>query len=198
MCWMSLTVVVRTRWKGDMTRPAMSSAGRPVYCQTTAMTGMRISGKMSTGVREHGQPTTNQNEQRQHDEGVWPLQCDSDESCHSGLPFGILARPRRLGYQSGHQNRPSFPTRLRREASPLEFKSLVRFLAAPPRHARGLLPHRDVPPVPGTRPKAAHALGSITDLRQIYLAWRLICQTICSDGIDQIIGYIDLKLGRPS
>src|ERR1700688_4430326 len=32
-------------------RPAIWSGGRPVYCQTTPMTGMRISGKMSVGVR---------------------------------------------------------------------------------------------------------------------------------------------------
>ena len=32
-------------------RPDMSSAGRPVYCQTTEMTGMPMSGKMSVGVR---------------------------------------------------------------------------------------------------------------------------------------------------
>ena len=29
----------------------MSGAGRPAYCQTTAMTGMLMSGRMSTGVR---------------------------------------------------------------------------------------------------------------------------------------------------
>ena len=29
----------------------MSGAGRPLYCQTTAITGMLISGRMSTGVR---------------------------------------------------------------------------------------------------------------------------------------------------
>src|SRR5229473_1375556 len=32
-------------------RPAIWSGGRPVYCQTTPITGMRISGKMSVGVR---------------------------------------------------------------------------------------------------------------------------------------------------
>ena len=51
MCSMSLTVVVSARWKCSMTRPAIWSGGRPVYCQTTAITGMRISGKMSVGVR---------------------------------------------------------------------------------------------------------------------------------------------------
>ena len=34
-----------------MTRPDIWSGGRPVYCQTTAITGMRMSGKMSIGVR---------------------------------------------------------------------------------------------------------------------------------------------------
>ena len=32
-------------------RPAMSSGGSPVYCQTTEMTGMPMLGKMSVGVR---------------------------------------------------------------------------------------------------------------------------------------------------
>ena len=58
MCSMSLTVVVSERWKPSITRPDISSGGRPVYCQTTAMTGMRISGKISTGVRSAAsQPT---------------------------------------------------------------------------------------------------------------------------------------------
>ena len=48
---MSLTVVVSERWNCSMTRPDIWSGGRPVYCQTTAITGMRISGKMSVGVR---------------------------------------------------------------------------------------------------------------------------------------------------
>ena len=34
-----------------MMRPDIWSGGRPVYCQTTAITGMRMSGKMSIGVR---------------------------------------------------------------------------------------------------------------------------------------------------
>ena len=51
MCSMSLTVVVSARWNGETIRPAIWSGGRPVYCQTTPMTGMRISGKMSVGVR---------------------------------------------------------------------------------------------------------------------------------------------------
>src|SRR5260221_8785436 len=32
-------------------RPAIWSGGRPVYCQTTPITGIRMSGKMSVGVR---------------------------------------------------------------------------------------------------------------------------------------------------
>ena len=51
MCSMSLTVVVSDRSKFSMMRPDISSGDRPVYCQTTAITGMRMSGKMSTGVR---------------------------------------------------------------------------------------------------------------------------------------------------
>src|SRR5579871_787280 len=34
-----------------MMRPAIWSGGRPVYCQITPITGIRISGKISTGVR---------------------------------------------------------------------------------------------------------------------------------------------------
>src|SRR5580704_6687828 len=51
MCSMSLTVVVSARWNWVVMRPAIWSGGRPVYCHTTAITGMRMSGKMSTGVR---------------------------------------------------------------------------------------------------------------------------------------------------
>ena len=51
MCSMSLTVVVSARWNGVVMRPAIWSGGRPVYCQTTPITGMRMSGKMSVGVR---------------------------------------------------------------------------------------------------------------------------------------------------
>ena len=51
MCSMSLTVVVKARWNGVVMRPAIWSGGRPVYCQTTPITGIRISGKMSAGVR---------------------------------------------------------------------------------------------------------------------------------------------------
>src|SRR5258708_27531893 len=48
---MSLTVVVSERSNGVVIRPAIWSGGRPVYCQTTPITGIRISGKMSVGVR---------------------------------------------------------------------------------------------------------------------------------------------------
>src|ERR1700749_396581 len=48
---MSLTVVVSDRSNGVTMRPDIWSGGRPVYCQTTPMTGIRISGKMSVGVR---------------------------------------------------------------------------------------------------------------------------------------------------
>ena len=51
MCSMSLTVVVSARWNCVTMRPAISSGGRPVYFQIAAMTGILISGKMSTGVR---------------------------------------------------------------------------------------------------------------------------------------------------
>ncbi len=51
MCSMSLTVVVSARWNGVVMRPDIWSGGRPVYCQTTPITGMRMSGKMSVGVR---------------------------------------------------------------------------------------------------------------------------------------------------
>ena len=52
MCSMSFTVVVSARWNWVVMRPAIWSGGRPVYCHTTAITGMRMSGKMSTGVRK--------------------------------------------------------------------------------------------------------------------------------------------------
>ena len=51
MCSMSLTVVVSARSNGVTMRPDIWSGGSPVYCQTTPITGMRISGKMSVGVR---------------------------------------------------------------------------------------------------------------------------------------------------
>jgi hypothetical protein len=52
MCSMSLTVVVSARWNCVTMRPAISCGGKPVYCQITAMTGILISGKISTGVRQ--------------------------------------------------------------------------------------------------------------------------------------------------
>ena len=51
MCSMSLTVVVSARCDWVVMRPAICSGIRPVYCQTMATTGMRMSGKISTGVR---------------------------------------------------------------------------------------------------------------------------------------------------
>ena len=51
VCSTSLTVVVSERSKPVTMRLFMSSAGRPVYCQTTDTTGMLILGKMSVGVR---------------------------------------------------------------------------------------------------------------------------------------------------
>src|SRR5712664_3065270 len=48
---MSLTVVVNARSKGAVIRPDIWSGGSPVYCQTTPITGIRMSGKMSVGVR---------------------------------------------------------------------------------------------------------------------------------------------------
>ena len=51
MCSMSLTEVVSTRSLMRMMRCSISSAGMPVYCQTTLTTGMLISGKMSVDMR---------------------------------------------------------------------------------------------------------------------------------------------------
>jgi len=51
MCSMSFTVVVSARSNGVTMRPVISSVGSPAYCHTTLITGMRISGKMSVGVR---------------------------------------------------------------------------------------------------------------------------------------------------
>jgi hypothetical protein len=52
MCSMSLTEVVSTRSLMRMMRCSISSAGMPVYCQTTLTTGMLISGKMSVDMRK--------------------------------------------------------------------------------------------------------------------------------------------------
>ena len=52
MCSMSLTVVVSARSNGETMRPAISSGGNPVKFQIAAITGILISGKISTGVRE--------------------------------------------------------------------------------------------------------------------------------------------------
>ena len=60
MCSISLTVVVSERSNGVVMRPDIWSGGRPVYCQTTPITGIRISGKMSAGVRRAASgPTIN-------------------------------------------------------------------------------------------------------------------------------------------
>ena len=50
MCSMSFTVVVMLRSLGLVMRLAISSAERPVYCQTTLTTGLSIFGKMSVGI----------------------------------------------------------------------------------------------------------------------------------------------------
>src|SRR6185295_14714991 len=51
MCSMLLTVVVIARSEMVTMRPSTSFGERPLNCQMTEMTGMLISGKMSTGVR---------------------------------------------------------------------------------------------------------------------------------------------------
>ena len=51
MCSMSLTVVVSARSYGVMMRPAISSGGKPWYCQATPMIGMLMLGNISTGMR---------------------------------------------------------------------------------------------------------------------------------------------------
>jgi hypothetical protein len=50
MCSISLTVVVMPRSLGLVMRLAISSADRPVYCQTTLTTGILMFGKMSVGI----------------------------------------------------------------------------------------------------------------------------------------------------
>jgi hypothetical protein len=50
ICSTSLTVVVSVRSNGDVIRPTIWSGGSPVYCHTTLITGILISGKMSVGV----------------------------------------------------------------------------------------------------------------------------------------------------
>ena len=46
-----MTEVVSSRSLMRMIRCSTSSAGMPVYCQTTLTTGMLISGKMSVDMR---------------------------------------------------------------------------------------------------------------------------------------------------
>ena len=50
MCSMPFTVVVRERSKRLVKRCSISPGGRPLYVQTTATTGMSISGRMSVGI----------------------------------------------------------------------------------------------------------------------------------------------------
>ena len=49
---MSLTEAVRIRSLMKTIRVSISSAGIPVYCQTTLTTGMSICGKMSVDMRK--------------------------------------------------------------------------------------------------------------------------------------------------
>ncbi len=79
MCSMLSTVVVRTRSNCVVMRPSISSGFRPVNCQATAITGMSMFGKMSVGVRRMTTGTDDQDQQRQHDEGVGALQRDPDD-----------------------------------------------------------------------------------------------------------------------
>ena len=51
MCSMLLTVMVMPRSELVMMRSAISSGANPAKFQTTLMTGILMSGKMSTGVR---------------------------------------------------------------------------------------------------------------------------------------------------
>ena len=92
MCSMSLTVVVSARCDCVVMRPAISSGCRPVYCQTIAMTGMRMSGKISTGVRRCRERPDDQNDQRQHDKRVGPPQRDADEGNHPATAPKVTTR----------------------------------------------------------------------------------------------------------
>ena len=74
MCSMSLTVVVSARSNGVMMRPAIWSGGRPWYCKATAMIGMLMLGKMSTGMRSAAKRADEQNQQGRHDERVGPAE----------------------------------------------------------------------------------------------------------------------------
>ena len=65
-------------------RPAMASGGRPAYCHTTLITGMRMFGKISVGVRMIGEHAENQDEQRQHHERVRAAQGDFYDTEHCG------------------------------------------------------------------------------------------------------------------
>ena len=94
---MSLTVVVNARSNCVTMRPAISAGGRPVYRQMAAMTGMRISGKISTGVAPGGQRTDDQEKEGEDDERVRAPQCDADQGGHknSGSQFATTAERRR-------------------------------------------------------------------------------------------------------
>ena len=55
-------------------RSAISCADRPWKCQMMLMTGILISGRISTGVRDNHDRAKYEYEQRHHHEGVWTPQ----------------------------------------------------------------------------------------------------------------------------
>ena len=105
MCSMSLTVVVSARSNGVVMRPAIWSGGRPVYDQTTPITGMRMSGKMSVGVRNAAQRSEQHQQQREHDESIRSAERDAHQ-CDHGIPRNPdSANPRQLPVGAVYLNR---------------------------------------------------------------------------------------------
>ena len=95
MCSMSLTEVVSTRSLTRMMRCSISSAGMPVYCQTTLTTGMLISGKMSVDMRLMLTSADGADQQGHHDERVSAPQGQSyDPHERISGPVGRLGRRR--------------------------------------------------------------------------------------------------------
>ena len=74
VCSMLSTSVVNAFSYGVVNRPSSSSGFSPVYCHAIEMTGILMFGKMSVGVREDHHRRRNQNEDRQHDKRVRPVQ----------------------------------------------------------------------------------------------------------------------------
>ena len=74
---------VRGRWRGGPACPA--ETGR-CNCRTTPTTGILMFGKMSVGRLHNGHPAQDENEQRQHHEGVGPVEREPNNPHMFRLP----------------------------------------------------------------------------------------------------------------